>query len=400
MRFGIFLAPFHAPDENPTLAMRRDMELIEWLDNLGYDEAWIGEHHSAGFEIIASPELFIAAAAERTKRIKLGTGVSSLPYHHPLMLADRIMQLDHMTRGRVMFGMGPGSLPSDAFMMGIDPLKQRDMMDEAMGVLVKLMSGEIVTHKADWFELKNARLQLAPFTKPRVEMCAASTISPAGARAAGKYGLGLLSIGATSTGAFNALAANWKICEHKAKEQGQHVSRDAWRLVAPMHIAETREQAKEDVKFGLEKWLHYFTEVGALPLAPQGSFADAVEGITSSGLAVIGTPEDAIAQIERLDEQSGGFGAYLFTAHNWAPWERTKRSYELFARYVIPHVNKSNAARRASMQWAMDNRPEFMGSVSTALKTEYKKHMSEVEAHKAAKKTEKAQVEETAKSKS
>ena len=94
--------------------LHRDLELVEWLDQLGYDEAWIGEHHSAGFEIIASPELFIAAAAERTKHIRLGTGVISLPYHNPLMVADRIMQLDHKTRGRVMFGVGPGLLPSDA----------------------------------------------------------------------------------------------------------------------------------------------------------------------------------------------------------------------------------------------------------------------------------------------
>ncbi|MBI3735546.1 LLM class flavin-dependent oxidoreductase, partial [Candidatus Sumerlaeota bacterium] len=266
LRFGIFLAPFHPPEENPTLALRRDLELVEYMDWLGYDEAWFGEHHSAGFEIIASPEIFIAAAAERTKHIRLGTGVSSLPYHHPLMLADRIMMLDHLTRGRVMFGVGPGSLPSDAFMMGIDPLKQRDQMDEAIGVLVPLLRGEKVTHKSDWFELKEARLQLAPYSQPHVEMCVASTISPAGARAAGKHGLGLLSIGATSQGGFNALAMNWKICEHRAKEFNQTVRREQWRLVGPMHIAETREKARENVKFGLEKWLHYFREVGALPL--------------------------------------------------------------------------------------------------------------------------------------
>ena len=128
LRFGIFMAPFHPVAENPTLSLQRDLELIEWLDHLGYDEAWIGEHHSAGFEIISSPEVFIAAAAERTRNIKLGTGVVSLPYHHPLMTADHIQMLDHLTRGRIMFGVGPGALPSDAFMMGIDPLKQRDRM--------------------------------------------------------------------------------------------------------------------------------------------------------------------------------------------------------------------------------------------------------------------------------
>src|SRR5687768_7616189 len=108
LRAGVFLAPFHPVDEDPTLAIQRDLELMEHLDRIGFDEAWIGEHHSAGYEIIASPEMFIAAAAERTRRIRLGTGVISLPYHHPLMVADRIVQLDHMTRGRVMLGVGPG----------------------------------------------------------------------------------------------------------------------------------------------------------------------------------------------------------------------------------------------------------------------------------------------------
>src|SRR5437660_8853910 len=147
LRFGVFLAPFHPAGQNPTVALERDLELVTRLDELGFDEAWIGEHHSAGFEIIASPEVFIAAAAERTRHIRLGTGVSSLPYHHPLMLADRINQLDHMTRGRVMFGAGPGALVSDAFMMGIPVAKQRDRMDEALGVIIKLLRGEEVTHK-------------------------------------------------------------------------------------------------------------------------------------------------------------------------------------------------------------------------------------------------------------
>ena len=119
MRFGIFLAPFHAPGQNPTLALQRDLELLTHLDRLGYDEAWIGEHHSAGMEIIASPEVFIAAAAERTRRIKLGTGVISVGYHHPLWIAQRLVLLDHLTQGRMMFGAGPGSLPTDASMIGI-----------------------------------------------------------------------------------------------------------------------------------------------------------------------------------------------------------------------------------------------------------------------------------------
>jgi limonene 1,2-monooxygenase len=162
MRHGIFLPPFHALNENPHNALDRDLELIEWLDRLGYHEAWIGEHHSAGFETISSPELFIAAVAERTKHIRLGTGVISLPYHNPLMVANRIIQLDHQTRGRVMLGAGPGLLASDAMMLDIDPNTQRDRMEQALDLIMRLFRGEVVTEKTDWYSLKEARLHLLP----------------------------------------------------------------------------------------------------------------------------------------------------------------------------------------------------------------------------------------------
>lgn len=376
LKFGIFLAPFHPVRENPTQALERDMELVEFLDRLGYDYAWIGEHHSAGMEIIASPELFIAAAAQRTRHIKLGTGVSSLPYHHPLILADRIMQLDHMTRGRVAFGVGPGALPSDAFMMGIDPVRQRDMMLEAIEVLVPLLRGETVTKKTDWFELKEARLQLLPYSDPMIEIAVASQVSPAGARAAGTFGLGLLSIGATSAGGFNALAPNWEIYERKAVEHGQTVDRSKWSLVGPVHIAETREQAFENVKFGLGEWVKYFQEVAALPIAPDDG-TDPARALVDSGLAVIGTPDDAIAQIQRLEEQSGGFGAFLQMAHNWADREQTQKSYQLFARYVMPEFQHRNQNRRASYDWTASNHETFMGAVGTAITKEIEKDEAE-----------------------
>ena len=376
LKFGIFLAPFHTTRENPTAALERDLELIEHLDGLGYNYAWIGEHHSAGFEIIASPEVFIAAAAQRTRHIKLGTGVSSLPYHHPLMLADRIMQLDHMTRGRVAFGVGPGALPSDAYMMGIEPERQRDMMLEAIEVLVPLLRGERVTRKTDWFELRDAQLQLTPFTRPMVEMAVASQVSPAGARAAGTFGLGLLSIGATSAGGFNALAPNWEIYERKAKENNQPIDRSNWSLVGPMHIAESREQALENVRYGLGDWVRYFQEVAALPIAPSDG-TDPAEALVESGMAVIGTPDDAIAQIERLQAESGGFGTFLQMAHNWADWAQTKRSYELFARYVAPAFQGRNTNRVESYQWTASNHERFMGQVGKAIEKEINKDAAE-----------------------
>ena len=376
MRFGAFIAPFHPLEENPTLALERDIELVQWMDKLDYDEAWIGEHHSAGYELIASPELFIATVAERTRHIRLGTGVSSLPYHNPLMLAQRINQLDHITRGRVMFGVGPGALPSDAFMMGIPVSTQRDRMDEAIDVLVPLLRGETVTKKTDWFELNEARLHLNPYTRPHVEISVASQVSPTGARAAGRHGLGLLSIGATQTGGFNALASNWAIAEEMAASTGHTVDRSAWRLVGPVHIAETRERARENVRFGLEKWLYYFQEEAALPLAPSDG-GDPVDQMIASGLAVIGTPDDAIAQIERLERQSGGFGAFLQMAHNWADFEATKRSYELMARYVFPRFQGSSVNRDASLDWARTNRERFMGEARMAVGTRIAQHIQE-----------------------
>ena len=362
LRFGIFLAPFHAVDEHPLAALERDFQLVEHLDRLGYHEAWIGEHHSGGYEIIASPEVFIAAAAERTRAIRLGTGVSSLPYHHPFILADRALQLDYQLRGRFMFGVGPGALASDAFIMGIDPLRQREMMAEALDVIVPLVRGESVSKQTDWFTVSDARLQLPSYTLPHVEMAVAAMISPAGPRLAGKHGLGLLSLGATTDAGYMQLAEAWAICEDEARKHGRTVHRGNWRLVGPMHVAETREQAIENVRFGLEKWCYYYTKVIALPFPLPDTFDGQVRALTESGFAVIGDPDDAIAQIERLQQQSGGAGGYLQMANNWADFAPTLRSYELIARYVMPRFQGMNASREASMNWVSDNRDAILGA--------------------------------------
>jgi limonene 1,2-monooxygenase len=378
-RFGIFMAPFHPVGQDPTLALERDLELLVHLDRLGFDEAWIGEHHSAGYEIIPSPEVFIAAAAERTRHIRLGTGVSSLPYHHPLILTDRMMLLDHLTRGRIMMGVGPGALPSDAFMMGIDVSRQRDMMEEALeAILLLLGSEEPVTYETDWFQLRDARLQLRPYQRPRPEVAVAAQISPAGPRAAGRFGCSLLSIGATSAGGFDALGYHWGVMEERAAEFGTTVDRGGWRLVGPMHLSETREQAVADVAFGLPEWVDYFARVAALPLAPDTTnHATLVDALNASGFAVIGTPDDAIAQIRRLSEQSRGFGTYLLMAHEWADTAPTRRSYELFARYVAPVFRRSAETLVASRDWAADNRPQFIGEAGKAVMSAIERHNEE-----------------------
>jgi limonene 1,2-monooxygenase len=384
LRFGIFLAPFHPVGQNPTLALERDLQLIEHLDDLGFDEAWFGEHHSAGYEIIASPEVFIAAVAQRTKHIRLGTGVSSLPYHQPFMLADRMVLLDHLTRGRVMLGVGPGALPSDAFMMGIDPAKQRDMMEESLEAILQLFAGETVSMETDWFKLHEARLQLLPYQRPFPEVGVAAQVSPSGPRLAGRFGTSLLSLGATTEGGFDVLGSHWQVMEERAEEFSTIVDRNKWRLVGPMHIAESKEQAIADVAFGLEEWVDYFQRVAALPIAPNtDNFASLVDALNASGIAVIGTPDDAIAQIERLQVQSGGFGTYLCMGHEWADTAATRHSYELMARYVAPHFQDTSRTLTSSRDWAAENRPEFIGAAGNAIMSAIQQHHDE-KAEKAA----------------
>jgi limonene 1,2-monooxygenase len=369
LRSGIFLAPFHALGENPTLALQRDMELLEHIDRLNYTEAWVGEHHSGGFEIIGSPEMFIAAAAERTRHIRLGTGVVSLPYHNPFILADRMVQLDHMTRGRSMFGVGPGALVHDALKIGVKASEQRRMMNQSLDVIVKLLAGETVTEKTDWYDLNVARLQVPPYTQPRMEMAVAASRSPAGALAAGRHGLGMISIGGTSAAAMEHHSNNWNLYADTARANGHVPDRRNWRLVTLMHVAETREQARENVRHGLDDFRNYFSDVATFPIIP-GDIEDAYTYLIESGSACIGTPDDAIAFIENLQKGSGGFGVIMELAQNWADWAQTKRHYELMARYVHPHFQGSRELRQESYAYARDHHDEFSDQSRGAVQAE------------------------------
>jgi limonene 1,2-monooxygenase len=368
LRFGVFLAPFHALDENPTLMFERDMELIKLLDRLGYDEAWIGEHHSGGFETIAAPEVFIAAAAMVTSHIRLGTGVRSLPYTHPFMVADAMVQLDHMTRGRAMFGVGPGALPSDAAQMGIDARQSRRMMEESLDAIIPLLEGERVSAATDWFTLDDARLQHASYTRPRMEMAVTSVRSPAGALLAGRHGLGLLSLGGHSDEALAAYAKNWGICEGAAAAHGRTADRRGFRIAVQMHIARTRDQALDDIRFGVEEWGAYARDVLPLSPVPKG-VTNVAEFVTGSQRAIVGTPEDAIREIERMQAGSGGFGVVLFMCHDWADWEATRQSYELFARHVMPHFQGQVGPRQASYDEAARRQPDFRAAALDGVAT-------------------------------
>jgi limonene 1,2-monooxygenase len=374
MRFGVFLAPFNPVGQNPTLALERDLELIQHMDRLGYDEAWIGEHHSAGVEIIASPEVFIAAAAERTRHIRLGTGVSSVPYHHPYLLADRMVLLDHLTRGRAMFGVGPGQLTSDAWMLGIDPNNQRRMLEEGLEAVLALFEGDKpVTRTTDWFTMRDATLQLRPYTYPHMEMAVAASISPTGPKLAGKHGLGLLSIAAWNPSGFEVLGGHWDVVVEQAAAAGRPApDRSGWRMMGPVHVAETDAQARRDIEHGFLPIFDYLGHIIPLPESHATTLDEVVDEINANGTGAIGTPDRAIEFIERLQAQSGGFGSFLMLGGELANREAMFRSYELFAQYVMPHFQGQLTGPQRSFDWVMGategSSTTWVNATTTAIK--------------------------------
>lgn len=366
LRFGVFVPPQHPLRENPSLLFERDLHVVQMCDRLGFEEAWLGEHHSGGYETIAAPEIMIAVAAERTKTIRLGTGVRSLPYVHPLMVADTMVQLDHMTRGRTMFGVGPGALPIDAMQIGVDPGRTREMMADAVEAIVALLEGGRVTMKTDWFALNDAKLQIEPLTRPRMEMAVTNVRSPAGAVLAGRYGLGTLSLGGASDDALAGYVGNIRIGEETATEHGRAFDRRGFRIAIPVHIAETREKAIDDMRFGFDGWVNYAQQVLPFSPVPEGT-KDPLDFVISTRRAIVGTPDDAIRALEAIEAGVGGFGAFLIMEQNWADWSAQDRSYEMFARYVIPHFRRQFAARQESYDASYAKRADYAKGAQDAM---------------------------------
>ena len=377
MQFGVFIPPHHVPTNyNPTLALQHDIEIVKLLDTIGYDEAWFGEHHSGGVELINDPMLFIAHVAPQTRNLRLGTGVVSLPYHNPLWVADKLALLDHLTRGRVILGVGPGALASDAAMIGIKPSEQRDALDFDMDVLMHLItSDEPISVETSRYKLVEARLQLDFYQDPHPPIVAAAVVSPSGPRIAGKHGLGLISIGATMKAGVDVLAMHWDVLEARAKEFNQKADRDAWRIVNIMHLAKTKDQAIKDIQYGLKDWCEYIKHTAAAPqIQVSGNdISGYLEWIGDNASVVIGTYKDAIEHIESLIEISnGGFGNFLLFDHNWCELETKKQHYELFANYVIPHFKKTNLKMKSSEKALRAIRDPLAEAQQEAI-TEYKK---------------------------
>ncbi len=336
------MMPVHEPSEHPTLAFDRDIALIEYTDALDFDEFFIGEHHSGGWETMPAPEMALAKASANAHRIRLGTSVIDLPYHHPFHVAERMAFLDHLTRGRAILGVGPSNLVTDKKLFQIPPGQAHDMMAESVEIIVRLLeSDDPIDYEGRFWTLRDMRLQLRSYQRPRLPLAIATSGSRHSLELAGKYGMILMSMAGKNTGKYPSHAEQWPIVEQFAAEHGTETSRENWRIATSVYLAETKDEAWADVEEGILRETEYFWKIGVRPQYEKYP-GQPLSEVTARSAAerrrwIIGTPEDAIAAIEALQGETGGFGGLLLTTHEWASPEKLRRSLDLFARHVIPH---------------------------------------------------------------
>ncbi|MET9426848.1 MULTISPECIES: LLM class flavin-dependent oxidoreductase [unclassified Streptomyces] len=364
-RIGLFLSPVHETGQDPHLAIHRNLDLVEHADRLNFDEAWFGEHHTLGWGLVGAPETMIAAASQRTRQIKLAHGVVPLSGHHPFHVASRAVHLHHLARGRYILGVGPG-VPFDAGMFGLDPKVQRKRLDEALPTVLELVNGEErVTQKTDWYELKDAKLQLPRFGPGPIEVAmATSGTSVTSPRLVGRYGLSMTSFALPfalmTPGAPDhiGLAQQWKHAEEAADEFGQTIRREDWRIALPVHVAETSKQAFDEVREGYDRWLfEYFGKAAGREVQPPGTPREKLlEARVEAGGALVGSVDEVVAGIRRMQEATGGFGTLLVYVADWTTYENTNRSLELLARHVAPQITGAAARPQEAVDWAIASR--------------------------------------------
>ncbi|MBM3487471.1 MAG: LLM class flavin-dependent oxidoreductase [Alphaproteobacteria bacterium] len=347
MKFSFFMMPIHHPTENPALAFQRDIEMIHLADALDFDEFMIGEHHSGGWETMPCPEMALAMAAAKAHRIRLGTSVVNLPFHHPFHVAERIAFLDHLTRGRAILGVGPSNLSTDKRLFNTPQDKLYPMMFEALEIIIKLLeTADPFDHDGAFWSFRDLRLQLRSYQAPRLPIAiASSTGSPQILEMAGRHDMILMS-GVGKNRPTNH-ADNWTIVERAAAKAGKTARRENWRIANYFYLAETREEAWADVSASIMRDAEYFSAIGlkmiyeAYPGQPYSEFTP--RSCADRRDWVIGTPDDAIAWIEQKNRETGGIGGIMLTTHEWVEPVKMRRSIELFARYVMPHFRGHNA---------------------------------------------------------
>lgn len=353
------MMPVHPPQRSTAAAYDYDLRQFVHADQLGFAEAWIGEHFTSQWENIPAPDLFIAHALAHTKTIRFGTGVVLLPFHNPVHVALRIAQLDHLARGRLLFGVGSGGIAADRVMFGLDQVNVdfRVLVREALDVILRVWQGEPFTYEGEIFKVRTPELRddirtgvlMRPYQQPHPPIAVAGVnrgsdgLTLAGAR-------GYIPMSSNFLHA-ETLVDHWQTVERGAAQAGRAARRSDWRIARDIYVAETTEQARRDV---LESGIGRAFEQYMLPLVRSGGrglgafkpHPDAMpdEAVTIDYLLdniwIVGSPEECAAKLRRLHEAVGGFGTVLMIAHDWMPDdEKWFRSAELFARKVMPSLS-------------------------------------------------------------
>ena len=356
MQLGYFAMPLHPPGADYTEAIHEDLDTIVRIDELGFHEAWVGEHFTAEWEPIPAPELFIAMALARTKSIILGTGVTVLVNHNPFHLAHRIALLDHLAKGRFYWGVGSGANPLDFLAVGVDAAsgEQREAMRVGVDMVLKLWDDPAPgVYESKWWRIEigepieevSLRVHMKPYQKPHPPIAVAGTSerSPTLIQA-GERGWMPLSIGITQPW---VLRKHWEAVEEGAQKAGRTPDRAQWRICREMYVADTTEQARAEVLqstlardyreyFITFLKLYDFTTV----IKPDPSMPDEIltpEFLLDNGW-IVGSPDDVEQQIRKLYDEVGGFGVLMPMAHEWKPWDKWDRSMTLLAEEVMPRL--------------------------------------------------------------
>ena len=351
MRFGLFTMPEHPPVENWTLSYDRDIDEIVRAEFLGFEEFWIGEHHTGGFENVPMPELLIAKASAVTNRIRLGTGVVNLPYQDPFLVAERLAFLDHLTHGRLEYGFGGGGLPTDKALFGMPAEEATPRTNEALEIIGQLLhTTDPITFQGKYWQFENRRLQVPPYQDDPPFGIAGLTgthnFAMCGERGWKPLSVYFTPIGIDANPVAPDLLGHADAIVTAAEKAGRdpQEARDLWRITREIYVSDSKDQALAEIREGVARSYEYLLGLGLGALMKKDiSMADAeltFEWMVEEIPWIVGSPEDCVRQVRVLEESVGGFGTLLINSRDWVTTDRWYRSLELFARYVVPQFTR------------------------------------------------------------
>lgn len=365
MRSGLFMMPLHPPHRPLAETAAEDADKIVLADQLGLDEAWVGEHFSAASEPLASPLMFLASLLPRTRRIRFGTGVIGLGYHHPAIVAAEVAQFDHMSHGRLILGIGAGGLASDAELFGQPDARLRgERMQEAIDMMLALWSG------APPYRLEGRHWQIRieesvlpeygvgffqkPFQKPHPPI-ALSVVSPHSMAIKAAALRNWLAVSANFIPTWS-LITHWpKYCEGAA-EAGRAPDPTAWRVARNVLIADSDTEARayafdpEGASWYYFRYLWHLLHSRGLGAGMKPDPAMPDDDVTPAHLieemVIHGSPKTVAEKVIALRERIGPFGTLLLAALDWSGVNRARehRSLNLFAEKVLPQLRAATGA--------------------------------------------------------